>query len=226
MVDGSHQRLKLLPEINLRLDNTSIAKVDTYKYLGVVLDSNISWSAHTDYTCRKASSRIGLLKRTKPFISTSTAKLIYSAIIEPVFDYCGVVWDECGATATNKLQRLQNRAARVILETDTTTPSSAALDKLGMSPLHQRRQRHKAIIMFKCLNNETEGIDKGYMRHMDRHCYNTRRKYDFILPKPKTNYLKRSFKYSAIKLWNSLPSGCRESKSVKSFKKDINQINF
>ena len=71
MVVGSHQRLKLLPAIDLRLNNVSIAKVSTYKYLGVVLDSNISWSAHSDYICKKASSRIGLLTRTRPFISRS-----------------------------------------------------------------------------------------------------------------------------------------------------------
>ena len=44
MVIGSHQRLKLLPAIILRLNNASITKVNTYKYLGVVLYSIISWS--------------------------------------------------------------------------------------------------------------------------------------------------------------------------------------
>ena len=54
---------------------------------------------------------------------------------------------------------------------------------------------------------------------MDRHIYNTRRKENFVLQKPRTNFLKRSFKYSAIELWNSKLSTRWEKLNDKFVKK-------
>ena len=61
------------------------------------------------------SSAIGALRRIRPLISQSTAEQIYSALIQPHFDYCAPVWDGLSSYLCEKLQKLQNRAARVIL---------------------------------------------------------------------------------------------------------------
>ena len=165
-----------------------------------MLDNNISWSEHTEYLCKKTLSRIGILKRTMPFLTMQAAQTVYKTIIEPLFDYCGVVWDTCGDVSALKLQRLQNRMGRIILSIDIHTPSVTVRTKLEWSTLQQRRKHHKAVLMYNCLNNQLEGIDASYIRHADIHGYNTRQKDDIILPKPRTNYLKYTFKYTSIKL--------------------------
>ena len=164
------------------------------------------------------SSSIGLLRRVRPYLTNFTATLIYNTTIAPLFDYCDVIWDCCSASAASKLQRLQNRAARVILESDNTMPSEIARNELNWIPLAARRQFHKAILMFKCLRKDTEGLDMNLVCHMDIHHYNTRGKENFVPPKPRTNQLKRSFKYSAIQTWNSLPPTLRHSESLSAFK--------
>ena len=58
MVIGSPQKLNRVQFGTLMLDGIAIKRVETFKYLGVVLDSNISWSSHIDYLCNKVSSRI------------------------------------------------------------------------------------------------------------------------------------------------------------------------
>jgi len=60
------------------------------------------------------SSGIGALKRLRPFVSLDTAKKIYDCLIQPRFDYCCTVWDSINNQLTEKLQELQNGAARVI----------------------------------------------------------------------------------------------------------------
>ena len=225
MVIGSPQRLRHFSLGNLMLNETPIKKVDTFKYLGIVLDSNISWTGHTEYLCKKASSRIGILKRTMPFLTLQSAQTVYRTIIEPLFDYCGVVWDTCGDISASKLQRLQNRAGRIILSTDIHTPSVTVRTKLKWATLQQRRKYHKATLMYKCLNNQLEGIEANYMRHADIHSYNTRQKDNLILPKPRTNYLKRTFKYTSITLWNSIPRSIQNSESTETFKRHLREIN-
>ena len=69
-----------------------LKRVEVFKYLGVIIDSNISWSSHTDYLCNKVSSRIGILKPIMPCLTLPSAQTVYKTTIQPLFDYCGVVW--------------------------------------------------------------------------------------------------------------------------------------
>ena len=115
---------------------------------------------------------------------------MYNTTILPLFDYCDVVWDSCNFTSSIKLQRLQNRSAKVITRTDNATPSEDVLQQLNCDKLEDRRRLHKVIPMYKCLHKETEGANVNLIRHMDWHQHNSRRKEDFPLSNPKTEQLR------------------------------------
>ena len=116
MVIGSHQRVGASgnEEINVEISGKSITRVHKVKSLGLLIDEHLTWKDHVDETVKKISKAIGALKRVRPFISVKTALQIYHALIRPYFDYCSSVWVECSVTLCDKLQKLQNRAARVI----------------------------------------------------------------------------------------------------------------
>ena len=62
----------------------------------------------------KLTEKIGALKRIRLLISAPTLHLTYQALVKPHFDYCDIVWGNCGKTLGDKLEKLQNRAARVM----------------------------------------------------------------------------------------------------------------
>ena len=95
---------------------------------------------------------IGALRRIRSLVSQSTAVQIYNALIQPYFDYCAPVWDGLSSYLCEKLQKLQNRAARVILQANCEVNSSQLLETLKWDQLSLRRRKHKAIMMFKSLN--------------------------------------------------------------------------
>jgi len=80
---------------------------------------------------------------------------IYKAIVEPYFDYCSIVWDNISDRLTDKLQKLQNRAARVITVADYRMPINILLSRLDWSNLKERRNKQKALMMFRILNDMT-----------------------------------------------------------------------
>ena len=207
----------------LMLNGVAIKRVETFKYLGIVLDSNISWSSHIDYLCNKVSSRIGILKCIMPCLKLPSAQTVCKSTIQPLFDYCRVVSDTCTETSL-RLQRLQNRTRRVILLTDNCNQSASVRAKLNWSTLQQRRKYNKAILTYKCLNNHLEGLDMNYLHHSEIHSYNTREKDKFVLPKPRTEYMKGTFKYTSITLWNPLSKNIQNSDSVSSFKRQMSEI--
>ena len=138
-------------------------------------------------------------------------------------DYCAPVWDGLNSYLCEKLQKLQNRAARVILRANCEINSSLLLETLKWDKLSSRRRKQKAIMMFKSLN----GLAPVYLqdlfseRNTDYNLHDAFRKLN--LPKPRTDYLKRSFGYSGPLLWNSLPENIRAIRSIGQFKKEINR---
>ena len=90
--------------------------------------------------------------RIRDFVDRDTLVSVYNALIRPHFDYCSEVWDTLGNGLYNRLQKLQNRAARVVLGVSNDIPGSEALVMLGWEPLETRRAKTKAMLMYKVLN--------------------------------------------------------------------------
>ena len=149
-------------EINIQLDGHPISRVEHTKSLSLNIDDRLSWSNHIKDLCKKISSAIGALRRIRPLISQSTAVQIYNALIQPHFDYCAPVWDGLSSYLCEKLQKFQNRAARVILQANCEINSSLLLETLKWDKLSSRRRKQKAIMMFKSLNGLAQCTCKIY----------------------------------------------------------------
>ena len=136
-------------------------------------------------------------------MSKETAIQIYNALIMPHFDYCSPVWDCLSGYLSNKLQKLQNQAARIITKLPFDTSSDHLLSALDWERLFLRRKKQKALMMLKSMN----GLAQEYLQSLysqRRSVYNLRdSEGKLTLPKPSTNYLKRSFSYSGAMLWNN-----------------------
>ena len=137
MVISSRQKLQSLNDytMNIHIDGVPINQSNQSKSLGLIIDENLSWKAHIHEISKKVSSGIGALKRVRPFVSMHTAIKIYKGLIEPHFDYCSAVWDGLTQQLSEKLQKLQNRAIRVITKSSYDTSSRFLLNSLGWDNL-------------------------------------------------------------------------------------------
>ncbi len=81
-------------------------QVSQFKYLGIELECHLSFVHQIKRICSKVNQRNGLLWRIRSFISTSLAKQLYQSLIEPHFLYLDYVYDGCGKTLTDQLQRV------------------------------------------------------------------------------------------------------------------------
>ena len=82
MIIGSRQRLSAqCDDVEIRIDDQIIKRVDHTKSLGLTIDAQLSWGKHVEEICKKVSSAIGALKRVRLFISKETAIQIYNAFL-------------------------------------------------------------------------------------------------------------------------------------------------
>ena len=88
--------------------------------------------------------------------------MIFSSLIQPYFDYCSVVWDGCGTTLAGKIQKLRNRAARVLTSASYDISTDILFEKLGWKDLQSQRKIAKSTLVYKALN----GLAPDYLAQM------------------------------------------------------------
>ena len=129
MLIGSRQRLANNVSGHSLDINLEINRVCHTKSLGIHIDHYLSLSKHVNEIARVISSSIGALKRLRSFICEDTAILLYRALIEQYYDYCCSVWDGLENELADTLQKLQNRAIRVITKSYYRSSATALRTK-------------------------------------------------------------------------------------------------
>ena len=133
----------------------------------------------------KISSSIGALKHIRSHVPMTLLLTMYNSLIQPQFDYCSVVWEGLGINLTDKLQKLQNGAARIITHSPFNASSGPLLESLGYQLIGAKLL---AVEMFKVYNNLVppcllEKFTKS------QNAYNLRGSSTKLsLPLPKTNF--------------------------------------
>ena len=153
---------------------------------------------------------------------------IYQSIIQPYFDYCAQVWGCLGKTLAVKVQKLQNRAFRIITRENYTTRSADILKMLWTPNLEKRRMQQLSIFMYKVKNRLVpDYLCDLFTNVSDIHNYDTRQSgADLILPKPKTNSMKNAFSYRGAEAWNTLFSVSKIIKNSCQFFRLIGHTNI
>ena len=92
------------------------------------------------------------IRRICNLVDKQTLTSVHNALVPLQFEYCSQVQDTLGFSLYNKLQKLQNRAARVVLSVNNDTQGSEALGVLGWELLQTRQAKSKAVKMYKVVN--------------------------------------------------------------------------
>jgi hypothetical protein len=176
--------------IPLTINGESIERVSTFKLLGVVFSSDLTWSNHVSYVLNKISKRYYIIFQLYRIgTAQSDIVLIYCAIIRSVLEYACAVW-HCGLTAeqSNDLERVQKRCMRIIYP---QLSYSEALFVSGLERLDLRRERITRDL-FIDMQHPTH-ILHGILPLKPYNDFNTRDRYLYEQPLAKTRRYASSF---------------------------------
>ena len=163
MVVYSKQRhvLSGASNIDVRLGNENIKQMYCIDYLGVKLDAHLTWNEQIDAVCNKLVFIISRLSRLRNVLAPGILMYIYQVIIQPRFDYAITIWGFTSKYNLSKVQRLQNRAARIITgDFDYVHVRGIDIVKnLKWMNVIQRRDYFVALSVFKCIH----GMSPSYL---------------------------------------------------------------
>ena len=170
-----------------------------------MVDECITWKDHIDEVAKKAAKGIGILRRSKSFLDKDTLKTVYSAFVLPHFDYCSLVWHNCSKALQNKLQKLQNKAGRIITGDSYEIASDTVRTKLCWDTLEERREKQLENLMIQIMKGNSIAHLREFFTFCSNQKYQLRSNNHVLrLPKPNTNALMRSFAYKGAAAWNNI----------------------
>ena len=215
-------------DFTVKVNNTPLERVIKHKSLGVQIDESLNWRPHIHTISKKISAGIAILRRVSHFIPFDTRVNMYNGLFMPYFNYYGAVWGNINKGLADKLQKLQNRAARILTFSNYDVRSSVLLDELGWERLEYARLKQLAVTMYKIHNN----LSPSYLRRIftntsNVHSHNLgNSELNYYVPRPKTESAKRSLHYRGSVLWNKIPSEIRKLPSLNVFKTSIHGKDF
>ncbi len=148
MLFGSNNKKLEAATRPIIVNDDSIERVNTYKYLGVKLDQNLNFSTHVESIRAKTIGKIRLLGKIAPILDQNTSLFLYRSLVLPIFDYVDYVWDCLSQQDALTLQKLQNMALKNILNVPRITPTEQIHTQLNQDMLQTRRQKHTAAFMY------------------------------------------------------------------------------
>ena len=210
------RRKKIDNETIITMNSKSINNTDNYKYLGIYLDPSLSLNDHIHKVCKKASSRLGLLKRVRPILTIHAALDLYKAMVQPVTTYCSTAFLFMSETNRNKFERLEKRAAKIIFG------AHHQQDHMFRSFVNTQNMQC-ADFVFRCLNRTAPDVFYGHFEKVGHQQATRVNGLNLKIPKVKTESAKKGFFYSGVKIYNALPTHLKTEKFYLPFKQGLKE---
>lgn len=184
-----------------------LTNVESYKYLGVIIASDLKWSKHVEYIRKRATNKLWFLKRTLGGAPPSVRLLAYKTIIRPILEYASAVWDPWQCCLVKELEDVQSLAARVIFSDFRRTTSVTGLKtKANLQLLINRRACQRVKLFFQIYNNLLKIDGSKYLKPRTFHSQRLHHSKMVAPINARINAFKQSFFVRTIELWNKLPS--------------------
>ena len=189
-----------------------------HKYLGVMIDSALTWKYHISYVCAKLSRNTGVISKLRHYLPLKQLTQIYYNLIYPYISYAIVAWGSTSKTNLLKIQTKQNHVIRLMF---FALPLLNILEMLTVANrLHALKfihAWHKGVL--------PEPFNHFFQYASNVHNYNTRyaAKQNLHKFRVKTNTGEQMISFMAIDLWQELPHKFKDlnefafSKSVKNY---------
>ena len=210
----------------ISMGNVILKRVETVKYLGVMLDHNVTWCDQIEYLSTKLARSAGIFSKLRYYLNTNTLIQMYHALFNSHLQYGILCWGSTFETYLNRLQVLQNRAIRNMMR----APRFFRLDNyfLNLRILKVRDLYNLEVAKFMHSHNNKTLPDcflSFFRESSQNHTHYTRASNDILYNtiRCRTARGQRSIRFHGPKVWNDIPRSTKEvSKLV--FKKQFKTI--
>lgn len=214
------KKTRIHTDISISIDNKAISRIESIKFLGIFIDSNLSWEAHSKNIRSKIAKGIGIIKRTRNILSASTLRTLYFSFIYPYLTYGIEAWGSMINSYILPIIKLQKKIIRIISFANYIAHTAPLFSKLKILQLDKIYQFQLCMFMFKVYHKISPNIVKDMFEQMDNQ-YSTRSSGKFRVPLFHYTYLQRSLNFKGVVCWNYIADFVDYTCSAATYKKRL-----
>ena len=225
---GTRQQLKKLCFDSINVCNETIRASPNVRNLGAHLDQELKMKDHVTQVIKSAYFQIRKIRSVKKYLSKDSVKTLVNCFILSRLDYCNSLLYGISEEYLDRLQKVQNAAARLIFDLRKHDHITGTLKELHWLHVRYRIKYKIALVTYKTLKAD----GPAYLRELlvpvqNQRAHRSSTKNLLKVPKYTLKYGgKRSFSFAAPTIWNSLPEDLKSVSSLASFKRNLKTFLF
>ena len=211
----------------LTINGSSLERVHTIKFLGVILNDKLDWKDHKIYIKTKISKNIGIINKCRKILNLKDVLSMYNCFVLPYLSYCLPLWGSLEVQNSDIVKKAQNKVVRLMANTKRTHKAWDKLIDLNILPIDDLYKLEVAKICHKHIyGNLPTTFEDNVMPMLSvmAHSSNTRHSSDInyqFEPSSKLTMANKSFTSDCIRIWNNIPNNIKIQSSSKIFSKDL-----
>ena len=214
-------------DLNFAGESIHVPTNDSVRNLGFYFDSRLSMEQHVKKVCQACHYHLKNIGKIRNLIDTETTHMLIHSFITSRLDYCNSLLVRIPAYLLDRLQKLQNKAAKIVLKKKQSESSINVLRDLHWLPIKTRIDFKIASHVFKALN----GLAPSYLEdlvHIYQPLRTLRSSSGCLLETKRVNSKleERAFSFYAPKVWNALSLITKQCENYDSFKKHLKTEYF
>jgi len=213
--------------IQLKIDDKIIDQVNITKFLGVLIDNDLSWSSHTSHVTKIVSKYNGIIRKVKPYLPSDSLITLYNTLVFPYLNYCAIIWADKNNSHLHTLFLMQKKIIRTCTNSLWLAHTDPLFHSLSTLKIHDLYTFQAAQFMYNYIHNQLPPhiIDNDYfVPNNDIHTHNTRRSDDLHVRQTNTKLAEHILRIQGALLWNSLNQHLKISPSITVFKRRLKDM--
>ena len=192
----------------LYINGKIIKKVECCKYLGILIDSDLTWQKHINYIYNKLVKFTSIFYKIRTKLPRAILRIIYFAFVHSHILYGVEVYGNTSANHLSKLKVLNNKLLRILQHRPIRTHTCELYKTYNTLPADLLHEYQIVLFMHRYMyhKNELPAIFHEYFdENKTVHDYNTRQKRDLHFYTVNSELGKKCIKHKGSRLWNRLP---------------------
>ena len=213
--------------LNISIENNQLGQVKTTKFLGILIDDNLTWRTHTTHVCNIISKYNGIIRKVKQFLPSESLPTLFNTLVYPYINYCAIIWADNNNSHRDSILLLQKRIVRTCTNSmwlEHTNPLFQSLNTLKIQDIHCLQV---GIFMYQFHHNlfPDDLLEPNYFTmNNEVHNYNTRGATNIRIGLVNTCLAYNTIRIQGALLWNILPTSLKNSPSINVFKRSYKKI--
>ena len=210
---------KCISNVSIAIDNESIDRVFSTKFLGVYIDDKLSWKQHASIVKSKLCKCLSVFYKCNLFLETESLKTLYCTLFLPHLSYCCEIWGSASKKVINPIEILQKRVLRITCKESKYTHSSPLFLRLYLLKFKDLVNFNVAQIMYKAYHSQLPETMQKNFELTNTGKYSLRNINKFKIRFVRTTLKHNCLSIHGVKLFNSLPHEISSIPTLLRFKK-------